>query len=101
METCAMNTWARTGSRSNNPAAALTIPFRITKGKLVAYLAWKHAGLAGQEVGKVRRRRGRATQSPATKVRGGPAQGRSGIREAGSGGMRVGANRPRGQEWRI
>jgi hypothetical protein len=33
--------------------ATLTIPFRITKGKLVAYLAWKLTGLGGQEVGKV------------------------------------------------
>jgi hypothetical protein len=30
----------------------LTIPFRITKGKSVVYLAWKHADLVGQEVGK-------------------------------------------------
>jgi hypothetical protein len=54
METCTTNTQGpdRWRSGSSNPTVVLTIPFRITKGKSVVYLARKHAGLVGQEVGK-------------------------------------------------
>jgi hypothetical protein len=53
-ETYTMNArdWDWRQSGSSDPTVALTIPFRITKGKPVAYLAWKHASLAWQEVGK-------------------------------------------------
>jgi hypothetical protein len=39
-------------SGSSDLVGVLTIPFRIRKGKSVACLAWEHAGLAGQKVGK-------------------------------------------------
>jgi hypothetical protein len=55
METCVTNTWGRDRrrSRSSGPVVAHTIPLRTTKGKSVAYLAWKLTNLAGQEVGEV------------------------------------------------